>query len=321
MLCGAIPRLTIISPGAKLPGPPNNALVFIPVIGLVDIGGTKLLAAAFREGVRTKPIRRPTPHTAPQATVIEMLEEVAGGKSFEKIAMAFPGPFDRSSASFLNPPGLPPAWQQLALGEIVAAHFGCAVLAENDANCAALAEWTEGAGQGTTSMTYLTISTGVGTGAISSGRLITGRADTEGGHQVLWPRFLGGPSCDCGGYGCLETLISGRAILRRFGTSPEALTSQAAWDEIGRWAGIAVANITALYDPEIVVIGGGVAAQWDRFHPSLMRTVEEHLHLLPSPAIVRGVLEEDRNLWGALRLALDSNVQPVGTEDGDKVQP
>ncbi|HZB98004.1 MAG TPA: ROK family protein, partial [Candidatus Sulfotelmatobacter sp.] len=129
--------------------------------------------------------------------------------------------------------------------------------------------------------------------------LLISRHDTEGGHQVLWPAWLGGPPCDCGGAGCLEALVSGRALARRFGKPSEEIQDQEVWDEVGRWLGLAIVNATALFDPDCVIFGGGVCNAWDRFSPSLHDTVAAHLHLQPQPVIARASLGPERNLLGA----------------------
>ena len=126
---------------------------------------------------------------------------------------------------------------------------------------------------------YWTVSTGIGCGVVRDGRIVVGRHDTEGGHMVLWPAWLGGPPCHCGGAGCLEALASGRAIARRYGIAAEHLSDPDAWAEIGRWIGLATVNVTAVHDPDVVIFGGGVCASWSRFSPSLFETVDA----LPAP--------------------------------------
>lgn len=277
------------------------------MIGLIDIGGTKLLAAVARADEPPGPsVRRATPRTAPLATLYAMLDEARAGAPLEAIGLAVPGPFDRERGALINPPGQPPAWHGLALREQLGRRYGCPVLLENDANCAALAEARFGAGRGYRTVVHYTVSTGIGSGMVRDGQLIFGRHDTEGGHQVLWPGFLGGPPCDCGGAGCLEALASGRAFARRFGRRADELDDPVAWAEIGRWLGLAVVNTTALIDPDAVIFGGGVCAAWERFAPALHATGREALHFQPAPHIARTQLGADRNLWGALALVIAS---------------
>jgi glucokinase len=272
------------------------------MIGVLDIGGTKLLAAVSGDGTAyTNVLRRETPKENPAQALCELLTEVTGGAPLEAITMSVPGPMRRNPAGLVDPPGLSAAWHDLDFTQTVGRHFSCPVVVENDANCSALAEAVQGAGRGHDSVVYFTVSTGIGTGVIRNGKIDITRHDTEGGHMVLWPRWAGGPPCECGGFGCLETLASGRVIESRFGSPPETLTDPDAWDEIGRWLGLAVVNATSLLDPEAVIFGGGVTQAWDRFAPSLHDTVATYLHLQPSPQILRAELPDGQNnLVGAL---------------------
>lgn len=273
------------------------------MLGAIDIGGTKLLAAVAGADRRPGPaVRRPTPAEAPLGTLTAMLDEARGTEPLEGIALAVPGPFDRSAGALVNPPNMPESWHGLALATQLGERYRCAVVLENDANCAALAEARAGAAAGSRSSVYFTVSTGIGSGVVVEGRPLTGRHDTEGGHQVLWPEWLGGPPCHCGGHGCLETLASGLAIARRFGVAAERLEDPDAWEDVGRWLGLGVVNAIVLHDPEVVVLGGGVCQAWERFWPSLSATVDATLLLQPRPPIRRAVLGEDRNLLGALAL-------------------
>jgi glucokinase len=274
------------------------------MFGALDIGGTKLLAAVAADDLRPGPaLRRATPPEDPIGTLAAMLDEVRDGAPLQAIAVASPGPFDRARGATLNPPNIAPAWLDLPLGEQLSQRYGCPVVVENDANCAALAEALHGAAAGMQHVVYYTVSTGIGCGVVHGGRLVVGRQDTEGGHQVLWPSWLGeAPRCGCGGSGCLEGLASGSAIERRFGVRPEQLDDQSAWDDVGRWLGLAVVNATALHDPDAVVLGGGVCHAWDRFWPQMSTTIDRHLRLQRPPHVLRAALGEDRNLWGALAL-------------------
>jgi glucokinase len=274
------------------------------MFGAIDIGGTKLLAAVAGDDLHPGPaVRRATPPEQPVATLVAMLDEVRGGTPLDGIAVATPGPFDRRNGATLNPPNVPPAWCNLPIATALGEHYGCRVVVENDANCAALAEALHGAAAGMRHVVYYTVSTGIGSGVVHDGGIVVGRHDTEGGHQVLWPAWLGdAPPCGCGGRGCLEGLASGSAIERRFGVPAHQLDDQSAWDDVGRWLGLAVVNATALHDPDAVVFGGGVCAAWLRFWPSMTATIELHLRLQPRPLVTRAALGDDRNLRGALAL-------------------
>jgi glucokinase len=282
------------------------------VIALLDIGGTKIAASAGRDAAIGAVRREPTPSAAPLTLLRSMVETVMDGKLPEAIAISAPGPFDRERGVLRNPPGMPLSWHGLDLAHLLGQRFDCPVVVENDANCAALAEARLGSGAGSRTVVYWTVSTGIGSGIVSDGRLVLGRHDTEGGHMVLWPGWLDGPPCHCGGYGCLEALASGRAIIRRYGVAPEHLTDPEAWAEIGRWIGLATVNVTTVHDPDVVVFGGGVCASWQKFAPSLSETVERYLKLQPRPEIVLGNLGEERSLLGALLVAEDGMQAAAG---------
>ena len=274
------------------------------MIGLVDIGGTKCLVSVTDDrGLPGPPLVRPTPTGGDAGDFLaRMLDEVRGGAELAAVAVSTPGPFDRGRRRLLNPPGLSEAWHGLDLPATLGERFACPVFAENDANCAALAEARFGAGRGFHTVVYYTVSTGIGAGVVRDGNLVIARHDTEAGHQVLWPAQLGGPDCHCGGHGCLETLASGNAIRRRFGRPAEELDDPAAWTDIGRWLGLAVVNTVALLDCDAVVFGGGVIGAWERFEGELRGTVAESLFLQPPPEIRRAELGADRNVWGAMTL-------------------
>ncbi|MBV9100636.1 MAG: ROK family protein [Candidatus Dormibacteraeota bacterium] len=281
------------------------------MIGLLDIGGTKLAAARSAEPGRLQNLQRtPTP-ADPAGALASLLDRAADGAELDAIAVSLPGPFDRAGAALIDPPGMPERWHGLRVGEDLGERYGCPVVVENDANAAALAEATWGAGRDAQTVVYFTVSTGVGTGVVRDGAVWHGRHDTEGGHQVVWPRWAGGPPCHCGGAGCLEALASGLAIERRFGVRGEHLEDPEAWADIGRWLGLGAVNAIALVDPDVVLFGGGVTAAWDRFAPSLQRTIAEHLHLQPVPRVELGSLGEERNLLGALALGAAALAAPV----------
>lgn len=278
------------------------------MIGLIDVGGTKLLAAvAAREGAMEPAIRRLTPPEGdPLDQLVEMLEIVRRGRALSSIGLAVPGPFDREAGRLVDPPGMPQQWHGLDIAGRLGDRFQCPVRLENDANCAALAEARLGAGRQGRMVVYYTVSTGIGTGMVRDGRLVVERDDSEGGHQVLWPRHLGGPQCHCGGWGCLEAIASGRSLAVRLGRPTEEVDDQEVWQEVGTWLGLAVVNTVALLDCDCVVFGGGVAVpRWPLIEPALRATVGAHLKLQPAPAIQLAELGDDRNLAGMRLLLTD----------------
>lgn len=281
----------------------TTSLLLAPmVLAAVDIGGTKLLAAVEEDGRLEPALRRATPQDGAIATLVDLIDAVRRGRALDGIAMAVPGPFDREGAALVNPPGMPRAWWGLRLGQALGERYACDVVVENDANCAAVAESKVGAAAGARSVVYMTVSTGIGIGIVIDGHLVYGRHDTEGGHMVLWPEWLGGPPCHCGGHGCLEALASGLAIERRFGRRAEDLDDGDAWEDVGRWLGLGIVNLAAILDCEAVVLGGGVVRSADRFWPSMTKTVASSLFLVPAPRMLKGTLGDARNLIGALEV-------------------
>jgi glucokinase len=221
------------------------------------------------------------------------------------IGICAPGPLDPKSGIVLNPPNLP-CWRNFPLAARVAEVYRVPVKVDNDANAAALAETIWGAARGYRYVFYATIGTGIGTGIVLDGRIYHGHTGSagEGGHVTIDHR---GPHCPCGKRGCIEVLAAGPAIgLRaraRVAAEPargsallglaqgktESVTSEmvgkayAAGDAMAQeilqetselltvWLG----NIVDLFDPDVLVVGGGVAAMLNPFFAEIKR-------LLPS---------------------------------------
>ena len=186
----------------------------------IDIGGTQLRTAKVSaDGEIATEVRRLTPVAeGPDAIIgalVESVEQVLspGDKaSISAIGIAAPGPVLTGSGILIDPPNLH-GWGRRSLSKPFEEAFGLPAYVGNDANLGALGERRFGAGRGVDDLLYLTVSTGVGGGVISGGRLITGWHGfaAEGGHQVIQPE---GPLCGCGRRGHLEALASGLAISR-----------------------------------------------------------------------------------------------------------
>jgi glucokinase len=211
------------------------------------------------------------------------------------IGICSPGPLDPKSGVIVNPPNLP-CWRNFPLAAEVANVYRVPVRVENDANAAALAEARWGAGRGYPNVFYATIGTGIGTGIVLEGRIYHGRtgAAAEGGHVSVDYR---GAKCRCGKRGCIEVFASGPAIARRARAKLaeglnrrsamldlsdgdiEAITSETIGQayEVGdplatevleetivflaHWLG----NIVDFLEPDVMVIGGGVALMLSPF--------------------------------------------------------
>src|SRR5688500_3623383 len=301
----------------------------------VDIGGTHIRVAVY-EAESTKPIAHH--RTRSQANkpgvydrLVKAIESVWQKDKVTAIGMASPGPLDPYTGTILDTPNIP-EWNNFPLGPNLSKHFGVPVYLDNDANMAGLAEWRYGAGQGHHDVIYLTISTGIGGGVISNDRLLQGfhGMGAELGHMIIDPD---GPPCGCGSHGHIESFSSGPAIARyvngqitagRQGEStlhahPSLNTAQiadaaregdslaiSAFERAGHYLGIAVANYLAIFDPSILIFGGGVSQVGDLlFKPfeESLRKYTFHPHYLDNLVITKAALGDNAGLLGALALA------------------
>jgi predicted NBD/HSP70 family sugar kinase len=235
------------------------------------------------------------------------------------VGMGLPAPIDRTTGT-VQGASILPGWVGVDAAAEAASRFGLPVQVENDANLGALAELAWGAAKGKSEVAYIKVSTGIGAGLISGGRLQHGVGGTAGeiGHTVIAD---GGPVCRCGNRGCLETLASTRSIAELLSASrAEELSSKrvlelsAAGDaaaqrlvgDAGRAIGIAVANLCNLLNPQCVIVGGDLGAAGDVLLEPLRDTVRRNA--IPSAVedleIVAGVLGERAELLGALALVM-----------------
>jgi glucokinase len=219
------------------------------------------------------------------------------------IGICAPGPLDPKSGIVLNPPNVP-CWRNFPLSSEISAKYRVPVKIDNDANAAALAETRWGAARGFRYVFYATIGTGIGTGIVFDGAIYHGNTGSaaEGGHVSIDYR---GPVCNCGKRGCIEVLASGPAIGARARAKLEAENSRAsklrnlvqgdiesvtsetvarayaAGDVMAQeimletaqlltyWLG----NIVDLLDPDVIVMGGGVAAMLKPFFADISKTL------------------------------------------------
>jgi glucokinase len=262
----------------------------------VDVGGTKVLAAAVSSTGRVRQIaRRTTPGRLVDARLIEdalteAVFEVAGGRRIDGVGLAAAGFVDGAGERVMFAPHLP--WRGEQVRARLMERWGTIVALDNDANCTARAEVTFGAARGATDAIVVTLGTGIGGAVVLGGRVHRGSNGMAGefGHMQVVPD---GRACECGGFGCWEQYSSGNALVRyakaRIGQQPTVLeemcegnpdrltgpmvttaaedgdlVAREAFQSVGDWLGVGVANLVAAFDPEVVVIGGGVSAAGDR---------------------------------------------------------
>ena len=276
-----------------------------PVLAL-DIGGTKLAAGVVRgDGSVLSWLSVPSGIAdGPAAVIARQIElgrravEVAS-VSWERIGavgIACGGPLDPFEGVIQSPPNLP-GWDDIPLVSIVQEALDRPAVVENDATAGALAEFWYGAGRSREirDLVYLTISTGVGGGLVLDGRLHRGAAGNAGELGHLTVDYLG-RQCGCGRRGCLEAYASGTSIAARARealatggpSSLAALESPTArdvaeaalagdrlamriWDETTAILASAMANVLDIFNPELIVLGGGVTRAGDQ----LLRPVRE----------------------------------------------
>ena len=277
----------------------------------VDIGGTKVAAGLVdAEGTILFQTRVTMPAREDAAAGFAAVESAINAifdaqpqarTSLAGIGICAPGPLDPIRGIVLNPPNLP-CWRNFPLAAEVQRVFQVCARVDNDANAAGLAEAIWGAGVGFRNVFYATLGTGIGTGIVFDRRIYHGRTGSaaEGGHVSI---DYNGPRCGCGKRGCIEVLASGTAIGRRArarlaekaGCSPamlvlaggdtSAVTSEivgrayAAGDPIAKeilletvellaiWLG----NIVDLLEPDVMILGGGVATMLRPFFDEIRR--------------------------------------------------
>jgi len=242
------------------------------VIG-VDLGGTKLLAGVVGRDGRIGATKEVATPTESQDAVLDALEAVIADVMEEGVAslgFGVPVNLDRVTGRGYRATNLP--LHDIDLGARFRERFRLPVGVENDGNAAALAEWRLGAGRGASNLVMLTLGTGVGGGLVLDGRLYRGWAEL--GHVVV---LAGGPPCqgNCHGHGHLEAVASGQAATRvareLWGedVAAHALVSRArdgdadavaALTRIGEYLGAAIGSLANIFDPELVVVGGGFGA-------------------------------------------------------------
>ncbi len=289
------------------------------IIG-IDLGGTKILGVlSDGRGNVSKLVRRPTEAgeglEAVVGRIAGVIAELAPSGWIDAIGLGVPGPLNPMEGLVYEPPNLP-GWKDVPLCELVRSRMpnGCDVpiALVNDANAAALAEYRFGAGaaerngEPLRNLVYLTISTGVGGGVVSDGRLLLGATGmaAELGHMVI---DLHGPRCLCGNRGCLEAMASGTALAREgqlvvrsrrptlmaemVGDDPQRVTAKTVVEAAqradheagellareGMLVGVGVVNCIHAFNPQLVVLGGGVANAGDLLFGPVRATVEDRV--------------------------------------------
>src|SRR5688572_7885679 len=237
-------------------------------------------------------------------TVITETMAQTGAKREDMIGIGVgsPGPLDRERGIVVTTPNL--GWTNFPLRDAIQERTRLPVRIDNDANCATLGEWWLGAARGASNVIGMTIGTGIGGGIILGGRLYHGSSDVAGeiGHATI---DITGRRCKCGNYGCLEAYASGPSIadrarealggdenatmIRMAGGDPARITAATVYEaakkgddtaldvvrETSRFLGAGIANLLNIFNPEVVVIAGGVTQAGDTLFAPLRREVKK----------------------------------------------
>ncbi|MCY7301613.1 MAG: ROK family protein [Thermoleophilia bacterium] len=291
------------------------------VIG-VDLGGTKVLAGLVaRDGAIGRTIEIPTPGGTPDE-VLRAVDSVVDdllADGAAAIGYGVPLNIDRRTGVALRAINLP--LHDVHFPDRARARYSLPAGVENDGNAAALAEWRLGAGRGASDLIMLTLGTGVGGGLVIDNRLYRGWAEL--GHTVV---VAGGAPCqgNCHGHGHLEAVASGHAADRvaaeLYGPAAGAplLVERArggdehardALAEIGRLLGIAIGSLTNIFDPDVVVVGGGFGAAAAELilEPALAAARGEAIEPADTTLrIVQAELGEEAGLIGAALVGFEA---------------
>jgi glucokinase len=305
----------------------------------IDIGGTKIaIALANLDGEILAKRRLPTPNENGPFALLEIvsqtLAEMIGENrsTLTAIGVGSPGPLDIDHGLIMSPSNLRD-WDRVPIVEVLSKKFGVPVMLDNDANAAALGEFSFGAGRGFKNIFYVTVSTGIGGGVIIDGNIHHGVSTGAGeiGHTIVDPD---GVRCNCGSVGCLETVSSGTHLVRLIkerldsgeqtairdliadGTELSTQTLLEAvrrgdpvaieiWDKACRYLAISIANAISLIAPEVVIIGGGISSAGDLLIEPLRKMVPQYVSMIPKSQIniVTAELGTESALYGAIELA------------------
>lgn len=254
-------------------------------------------------------------------------------------AVGVPGPVV-SDTGVVGAPPIMPGWDKFPIRDWLEEHLGCPVSLGNDAELGALGEWAFGAGRGETNLAYIKVGTGIGAGFLLDGQIYRGTTGSAGeiGHITLEED---GPLCSCGNRGCLEAMAGGRSLAQRAQTGVRKgrrtmlseigptdsitaqdvinaarrgdLFSQQLITESGYHLGTAIAGLVNLINPEIIVVGGGVAQLGDLLLDPIRKAVKERSLLVSWQAvrISAAVLGRRSSAMGAVAQALSMSLHRI----------
>ena len=306
-------------------------------VGL-DIGGTKIAGGVVTDSGRILDRTRvPTPPDDEAATLAALLDLAGELRARNPRVEAF----GVGAAGLVERPGGNARWaphntyRRLELRRLLHERTGLPTSVDNDGNAAAWAEARFGAGAVSDDLVLVNVGTGIGGGLVLNGQLYHGEHGFAGelGHLIVDP---GGDRCACGNRGCLEAMASGSTLgrlgreaaaadpggrLAALAGGPDLVTGEvvfaaaaegdkpalALFERVGHWLGVGIASLVTIFDPDLVVVGGGVAATGDLLLAPARASFERYVHARDHrdlPPVVPARLGADAGLVGAATLAL-----------------
>jgi len=303
----------------------------------VDLGGTKMLLGVLDSGAEALWESRESSAGGSEAELVELLvrevgEARAARSGVAAIGMGIPATIDFQGGVAISAVNLP--IENLPLRDLVEERTGLPAFLDNDANVAALAEQLFGAARGARNAIMLTIGTGVGGGLVLGGEIYRGStgAGAELGHMTI---EMDGPLCqgNCPNRGCIETFASGTALGREGRAAAERepdsalgkllaagepvdgravtvaaqagdATAIGVFDLVGKRLGVALASYANIFEPEVIVVGGGVIAAGDLLlEPARSELAARALRPMDRTPVVAAELGEDAGMIGAAAMA------------------
>ncbi len=299
----------------------------------IDLGGTNLKIALLDSGLRIKDRRVLSTRDFISkegliGAIVDSIKKIITDNRLKRpdilgVGLGLPGPIDVKSGIVHFFPNIP-GWKKVGLKRILQDRLKLPVALDNDANLMSLAEARLGAAEGYKAVVCITLGTGVGAGIVIDSKLYRGPGFAAGeiGHMPINEK---GPRCNCGGIACLEAYIGNNRILRQAkkifkrDIPLEELSSLAnkqnkkavkIWQEAGRRLGVALAGVVNLLNPDVIVVGGGVAGAGRVLFDSIRETISKRA--MPVQAgnvrVLKARLGNDAGLIGAAILVKENTV-------------
>jgi glucokinase len=308
------------------------------VIG-IDVGGTNIKAGAVDyQGNILAEIKVPSEASSGSEAFLNKLQRIVTelssqqkGQSPMAIGLGIPGAINSREGVVTQAPNFP-ALNEMPIRKLMSERLQLPCFIDNDANCIAFGEMWVGAGRDYSHILLLALGTGIGGGVIIDNEMLRGADGMAGelGHVAV---EINGAKCNCGSFGCLETIASATGILRMFreritdhpestlnsvnsAVTPAVIFGEATKgdqlsksliEQAGRGLGVGMASFINIFNPEIVIIGGGIAAAWDLLIPPAIETMKKRAFKAPAARVkvVRAEKENEAGIFGSAYLAWD----------------